>query len=58
MRELAFIEDNKFKPFSITRGYLQAYQDLAKEKGIPNPLNKRILKTIDRINKKNLENKD
>ena len=52
MRELAFIEDNKFKPFSITRGYLQAYQDLAKEKGIPNPLNKRILKTIDRINKK------
>jgi len=52
MRELAFIQDNKFKPFAITRGYLQAYQELAEEKGIKNPLNKRILKTIDRINKK------
>ena len=52
IRELAFIRDNKFKPFAITRGYLKAYQDMAEEKGIPNPLNKRILKTIDRINKK------
>ena len=52
MKELAFIKDNIFKPFAITRGYLQAYEDLAREKGIPNPLNKRILKTIDRINKK------
>jgi hypothetical protein len=52
IRELGFIKDNYFKPFTITKGYLQAYQDLAKEKGIPNPLNRRILKTIDRINKK------
>ena len=52
IRELAFIRDNKFKPFAITKGYLKAYQDMAEEKGIPNPLNKRILKTIDRINKK------
>jgi len=52
MRELGFIKDNYFKPFAITRGYLKAYDRLAKEKGIPNPLNKRILKTIDRINKK------
>ena len=35
MKELAFIKDNKFKPFAITRGYLQAYEELAKEKGIP-----------------------
>jgi len=52
IRELAFIRDNKFKPFTITKGYLKAYQDMAEEKGIPNPLNKRILKTINRINKK------
>jgi hypothetical protein len=48
-REFAFIEDNFFKPFTITKGYLQAYQDLAEEKKIPNPLNRRVLKTIDRI---------
>jgi len=52
IKELAFIKDNRFKPFAITRGYLQAYDELSREKGIPNPLNKRILKTIDRINKK------
>ncbi len=52
IRELAFIKDNNFKPFAITKGYLKAYQDMAEEKGIPNPLNKRILKTIDRINKR------
>ena len=48
-RDFAFIEDNYFKPFTITKGYLQAYQDLAEEKKIPNPLNRRVLKTIDRI---------
>jgi len=48
-REFAFIEDNFFKPFTITKGYLQAYQDLAEDKKIPNPLNRRVLKTIDRI---------
>lgn len=48
-REFAFIEDNFFKPFTITKGYLKAYQDLAEEKKIPNPLNRRVLKTIDRI---------
>jgi hypothetical protein len=52
MRDLGFIKDNYFKPFTITKGYLKAYDRLAKEKGIPNPLNKRVLKTIDRINKK------
>jgi hypothetical protein len=31
---------------------MQAYADLAKEKGIDNPLNKRTIKTIDRIIKK------
>ena len=51
IRDLRYIEDNDFKPFKITRGYLRAYADLAEEKGIPNPLNKRILKTIDRITK-------
>jgi len=30
----------------------QAYIDLAKEKKIPNPLNKRVQKVIDRIEKK------
>jgi hypothetical protein len=52
IRELAFIKDNNFKPFAITKGYLKAYQDMAEEKGISNPLNKRILKTMDKINKR------
>jgi len=49
IRDFAFIQDNAFKPFRITRGYLQAYQDLAERKKIPNPLNDRVLQTIDEI---------
>ena len=46
------IRTNRFKPFEISDRMVEVYEQLAKEKGIPNPLNKRILKTIDRINKK------
>ena len=49
IKDFAFIQDNAFKPFRITRGYFQAYQDLAERKNIPNPLNERVVDTIDRI---------
>jgi len=49
IKDFAFIQDNAFKPFRITRGYFQAYQDLAEQKNIPNPLNERVVDTIDRI---------
>ena len=49
IRDFAFIQDNAFKPFRITRGYFQAYQDLAERKGIPNPLNETVIDAVDRI---------
>ena len=44
-----FIENNKFKPFSISENVIEAYAKDAKEKGIPNPLNRRVLRTLGKI---------
>ena len=53
-----YLRRNKFQPFSLSAGYVQAYKDLAKEKGIANPLNKsverRIKKIIKRLKKQKL----
>ena len=46
------IKKNKFKPFEISDGYKAAYKDLSERKGIPNPLNKKVKKRIQRIIKR------
>ena len=43
------ISKNKFRPFTISDKMKEVYSDLAKEKGIPNPLNKAAQKKINRI---------
>ncbi len=40
-----YIEDNSFKPFSISDNVITAYAKEAKESGNPNPLNKKNFKT-------------
>ena len=47
-----FIEDNKFKPFSISDNVIAAYQKDSKEKGIPNPLNDKVLRQLGKIENK------
>ena len=47
-----FIEDNKFKPFSISDNVIAAYAKESEEKNIPNPLNNRVLKQLGRIEDK------
>ena len=47
-----FIENNRFKPFGISEDVIRAYAKDSKEKGIPNPLNKRVLKKLKKIEKK------
>ena len=47
-----FIEDNKFKPFSISDNVIAAYTKESKEKGIPNPLNNRVLRQLNKIENK------
>ncbi len=46
------IRTNRFKPFEISDRMKEVYEQLAKEKGIPNPLNKRSEKMIKRIIKR------
>jgi len=46
------IQTNRFKPFTISDRMIEVYEQLAKEKGIPNPLNKRSEKQIKRIIKR------
>ena len=47
-----FIRKNKFKPFTISDNMVYVYAQLAKEKGIPNVLTKKVQKRINRIIKK------
>jgi len=46
------IKRNKFNPFGVTDGMKDAYERLADKYNIPNPLSKRILKRINKIEKK------
>jgi hypothetical protein len=46
------IRTNRFKPFEISDRMKEVYEQLAKEKGIPNPLNKRSEKLIKKIIKR------
>ena len=45
------VEDNKFSPLVITRGQIAGLKELAKDKNIPDIVNKRILKIIGRMRK-------
>ena len=47
-----FIENNRFKPFSISKNVIAAYEKESREKGIPNPLNNKVLKQLGKIEKK------
>jgi hypothetical protein len=47
-----FIRKNRFKPFTISTNMAQVYAELAREKGIPNVLTKKVQKRINRIIKK------
>ena len=38
-----FIEDNAFKPFSISKDIIKSYTKKAEEQGVENPLNDRVL---------------
>ena len=46
------IRKNKFNPFGVTDGMKDAYARLSEKYNIPNPLSKRILKRINKIEKK------
>jgi hypothetical protein len=46
------IKKNKFNPFGVSDGMKDAYERLADKYNIPNPLSKRILKRINKIEKK------
>ena len=46
-----FIENNRFEPFGVSTDVIAAYAKESEEKGIPNPLNKRVLKKLERMRK-------
>ena len=46
-----FIENNRFEPFSVTKNVIRDYAIMSKENNIPNPLNRRVLKQLKKIEK-------
>jgi len=46
------IKTNKFNPFGISDGMKEAYERVSEKNNIPNPLSKRILKRLNKIEKK------
>jgi len=44
-----FIENNSFKPFNISDDVIAGFAKLSEEKGIPNPLNDRVLEKLFQI---------
>tara|TARA_Y100001938_G_scaffold90774_1_gene124414 strand:- start:639 stop:4832 length:4194 start_codon:yes stop_codon:yes gene_type:complete len=49
MTAYGFVEDNAFKPFSISKDVIAGFDKLSEEKGIPNPLNDRVLNQLEKI---------
>ena len=47
-----FIEDNQFKPFSISKDVLKGFLKLSEEKNIPNPLDDEVLDILQKIQEK------
>ena len=52
MPSYRFIEDNRFKPFSVSKDVLRGYLKLSEEKGIPNPLDDEVLDVLEEIQEK------
>ena len=46
-----FIENNRFEPFNVSTDVMAAYAKESEEKGIPNPLNKRVIKKLEKMRK-------
>jgi len=46
------IKKNRFRPFGISDGMKDAYERVSEKNNIPNPLSKRILKRLNKIEKK------
>jgi len=44
-----YIEDNEFKPFRVGKNMILAYEKMAEEKGIPNPLNDQVLDILEAL---------
>ena len=44
-----FIENNRFDPFSVSTDVIAAYAKESEEKNIPNPLNEKVLKQLEKI---------
>jgi len=47
-----FIEDNAFKPFSISKDMIKSYAKKAEEQGVENPLNDRVLDRLFNISER------
>jgi len=47
-----FIENNSFKPFHVGDKMIKAYAKMAREKNIPNPLSRKVLRRLATIEKK------
>ena len=47
-----FIEDNQFRPFSISKDVLKGFLKLSEEKNIPNPLDDEVLDILQKIQEK------
>ena len=48
-RLYGFIENNSFKPFSISKDVIKGFIKLSEEKNIPNPLDDQVLEILDKI---------
>jgi hypothetical protein len=51
MRLYGFVENNRFDPFSISTDVIAAYAKESEERNIPNPLNRQVLKKLEKISK-------
>jgi len=49
MTTYGFIENNAFKPFSVSKDVIKGFIKLSEEKNIPNPLDDQVLKILDKI---------
>jgi hypothetical protein len=52
MTTYGFIEDNSFKPFSVSKDVIRGFIKLSEEKNIPNPLDDEVLEILDKIQEK------
>ena len=51
MRLYGFIENNKFDPFNVSADVIAAYDKESREKNIPNPLNMKVLRKLEKLQK-------